>query len=1629
MNAMKNFVCFLLNLMIIFLFSSKAQFAQVIDKSFLFEKSKLKIEKVSGYDLIKYDDCEFSQQVGAPLVPVKIIQFALPPEKDIAGISIKNGKSENLEGEYFLFPAQPPRILSDNRVDFIPPAPNIYSSDEFFPKQVVEIAPSGYFLGSHVGALFIYPIQFLPSEKKIKFNSELEIEIIFKNKEKLPLYFKQTEYSKLIRNQSLKKIIQDATFSTLSLRKPNLALSLLPAEEHLYVIITSDNLVASFQLLADWKLKKGLSAKIIKTSYIYANYAGKDNQEKIRNFIIDAYQNWGTIWVLLGGDTDIIPTRKAFAFDCEYGDYSENYIPCDLYYSDLDGDWNADGDDIYGEVDDDIDMYPDVFVGRASVENSSEATAFINKILTYEKSAPDGHELNMLYLADILWTDPYTNSGDGKDLIDSLYVPDRFDPITKLYMHFGNENYTSVMNALNKGQNIINHDGHAWYTVMVVGDGSLQNQDMDLLNNGPKYSILYSIGCWPAAFDYDCIAEHFITNPNGGGVAFIGNSRYGWGSPGNAVYGYSDRFDQQFYKHLFIDNIYQIGNALSAAKSVYVPYAGQENVYRWCEYEVNLLGDPEMPIWTDTPRPLAVQYPTKLPLGNPFCSITVSDGSQPVEGALVCLMQNSDVYETELTGIDGKVSVNCSISNLANPLQLTVTAQNFIPFEGTISLFVDGPYVQLSSFATNLLDKSLITPDTMVSMDCWFKNYGSKPAANVSVALSSESRNIVMHDSTESIGNLQPGDSVYMASAFSFQTSSNLKNGEVVHVESKVTDSMGNSWNGSINMIGATPILTYAYYQIEDTVIGDRDNFAEPGETIAFKLAIQNAGLAPADKSSISLKSNSPYLSFPTSPSKIWNIPPGDTSVFSFDMSIDVGCPEPSFPQISMQIQAEYGYQFADSFFVSIGEFGIRDNMENGLANWTHSGSPDLWHLTSNRKHSGNFSWYCGKKEAAVYDNNMENSLTSQPFIIDENSELSFWCWYLCPNYGVNGFNPEINDGSGWRKLDFIGSGGALGILPTGNDWLKYTYDLSQYSTGTSLQLRFRFVSDDEIVTEGVYIDDVIIQNKQRMIDFYAPPRLPKPTLNCTEVNNKIEFSWDSNFDEIENYNQENYAFQGYNVYQLNSSIPVKSNGIRVTTFDIIDGVTEIVEDIVDPETGLPVQITQQHGSDSGIQRNFTVDRDYLENSHLVKGKPYYFAIAAYAYNLTVEAMPKCIESLLNVVEIVFQKNQPGYAYGDTIQVSQIAGDGDGRVIPIIMDPLLLTGHNYYVDFTAVSSDSLVWNLTDVTMKNVLLRQQTNFSGDENYPIVDGFKAIVKDVVQVDFSDLIVTGAGYYDISSYYQYNWAATSRAIDAFGRGTTDKKQLGKDYEIRFTGQYENPGANIVYIKQGTGSIATIYGARYYELKDHPMNPNPGSNNPFTVRIPFEVWNADDNRQVNILIYDRIQQPGNLPFYAFNPIDRMYCFILITPYHESVADFSGNELDNLTWNLVFWQTQFNTGDVIKVIYDNAIAPEDVFAFTTTTDTFDNGGILPKDFELYQNYPNPFNNGTTFRFDLPKPSIVTLKIYNILGEEVETVIREQKMIGKCEVNWNVQDLASGLYFYRIKAGDFIKTRKFILLK
>jgi hypothetical protein len=89
----------------------------------------------------------------------------------------------------------------------------------------------------------------------------------------------------------------------------------------------------------------------------------------------------------------------------------------------------------------------------------------------------------------------------------------------------------------------------------------------------------------------------------------------------------------------------------------------------------------------------------------------------------------------------------------------------------------------------------------------------------------------------------------------------------------------------------------------------------------------------------------------------------------------------------------------------------------------------------------------------------------------------------------------------------------------------------------------------------------------------------------------------------------------------------------------------------------------------------------------------------------------------------------------------------------------------------------------------------------------------------------------------------------------------------------------------------------------------------------------------------------------------------------------------------------------------------------------------LPHDITLFQNYPNPFNPSTNISYSLPSRQFIVIKVYDILGHEVSTLVNEEKSAGQYKVNFNAGKLTSGIYFYSIRAGSINKTRKLILLK
>jgi hypothetical protein len=284
-------------------------------------------------------------------------------------------------------------------------------------------------------------------------------------------------------------------------------------------------------------------------------------------------------------------------------DHEEDDIPSDVYYACLDGNFNYDCDFHFGEAPkyndvadiDEADLYAEVYVGRACADSDEEVSNFVKKTLAYDQST-DPYLKDILFIGENLGSLFFTEwGGDYKDEMAPL-VPSIYN-LCKLYdrdhpnNHWSKEELKYILNT--DTPHLINHDGHSYYGYNM----RMLNDDVDSLTND-KYFFAYSHGCMAGGFDnpdgYDCIAEHYTVETQHGAFAVIMNARYGLGSE-DTIESPSGLYDESFYRALFVENIRELGRANHYSKEYHVSRI-DENGMRWCYYQTNLFGDPELSI-------------------------------------------------------------------------------------------------------------------------------------------------------------------------------------------------------------------------------------------------------------------------------------------------------------------------------------------------------------------------------------------------------------------------------------------------------------------------------------------------------------------------------------------------------------------------------------------------------------------------------------------------------------------------------------------------------------------------------------------------------------------------------------------------------------------------------------------------------------------------------------------------------------------------------------------------------------------------------------------------------------------------------------------------------------------------
>ncbi len=432
-----------------------------------------------------------------------------------------------------------------------------------------------------------------------------------------------------------------------------------------WIVIADEDKLSTLQPLLNLRANTHGSA-FKSTQWIYANYSGRDTQEQIRNYLIDAYENQGLVYALIVGDGAPYGTGETTRISgLQIGSQHFDSVS-DLYYGDLDGTWDGNNNDIFGELADYLDYYSDIYVGRYSTDVASRLGTMVNRTVAYETTAPSGAWQTTALLAGAYLWPGYT----GARVCDSISVriPASWTE-HKLY-EVGSSHPDNQIALWNAGVSFSSPNGHGWYdgifwenapTSLISGANYTQ------LTNGDTPIVFHSIACLAGNIqDIASIAERLMFAPNGGAVAVMFNSNNGWGAPPNM--GASEWLEIYFAQTLFVDEQYELGVANSVSKDDFK--AGMSiGMQNWVLQEMNLMGDPAL-------RFIAGQMGIEEGQGNPSIMNPVISSPSPNPVSGTCAVS----YTMPVTGI-----ANVSVYDLSGRLAATVHQGLLSEGQGSLS--------------------------------------------------------------------------------------------------------------------------------------------------------------------------------------------------------------------------------------------------------------------------------------------------------------------------------------------------------------------------------------------------------------------------------------------------------------------------------------------------------------------------------------------------------------------------------------------------------------------------------------------------------------------------------------------------------------------------------------------------------------------------------------------------------------------------------------------------------------------------------------------------------------------------------------------------------------------------------
>lgn len=682
---------------------------------------------------------------GEPEIPSASLSIALPPGAVVEEITVMPTAASQTIPQIILTPGIEFAAVSSTYEAFYGDQSDIasyysfsdiYSSSGLYPKNLIEhrtsfglvrdscqekkVVLTDAYRAPHL-EITVFPIQFDPMDSSVMFYPEMELEV---------LYSCEPETS-------------------------------TRAGEEELLIITTEDQIPAYQKLADYRNLTGMPTRIVDVEAIYRmdyfTIVGRDLPEMIKSFIRTAVEQWGITHVILAGDSEQVPIRHIYIQDIDGWN-----TPSDLYYADLYkdtgafADWQADLDSRWGEFGDDmvdIDLRPDIHIGRLPSANINDAMIMVEKVIDYELNSYGSAWFKNITLMGLDTFNEQSGIAEGEYfcdyLADNYYLEENGWKHNKLYASLGNCNRANFNTNQSERVGFMAFSDHG---LEQGWGGKVNTNDVANMKNGQMLPIVTVDACLCGAFDdnEDCFAESFLKSYNGGGASVFASSRISYGSWGkNHVNHVSGFLNRMFHESYAVEGVGSVGGMYQYTMSQYLSRKNprmDEITYK-CMVEYVLFADPCTKIG-GTSTTLEIELDPLEKTIDPGKSVDYEIVLKNTgDGATVI-----DIYSDLPEGLDHKVNwtcdlvvnhiylspgeervvkavINCPGSAVAETVQeagLTIYAPNVASKYTRFKTITTVNTIYTFNFTASE-DKITLEPGEETPIKVWLENTGNKP--------------------------------------------------------------------------------------------------------------------------------------------------------------------------------------------------------------------------------------------------------------------------------------------------------------------------------------------------------------------------------------------------------------------------------------------------------------------------------------------------------------------------------------------------------------------------------------------------------------------------------------------------------------------------------------------------------------------------------------------------------------------------------------------------------------------------------------------------------------------------------------------------------------------------------------